>query len=394
MLSRLRRELETSDEQPASGAWLDLFDERAQPFITTGLLVLALLTANPVGGRMWLSYVLLAASGAFAYARLVPATLLGPLARLAVSVGFCVTAGVAFGAGDWAVSMVILACGHVGTVWPPRVAVLLTVLTVAVASASNALGSADPWLWYTVLLIGLCVLPGLATQNRRRTLRLSAQLVEQTQLTAESDARASALAERTRIAREIHDVLAHSLSGVSLQLDLADAQFEAGRPEQGRATVQRARGLVVEGLDEARRAVRALREGTIDLPVTLGRMVQPGEQLTCAELGDVGAATAAEVVRIVQEALTNARRHAQGAPVRVTVARSGAEIQLEVVNGPGAEAASDAGSGMGLVGIRERVELLDGRHEIGPVNDGEYAGGWRVAAALPAQTENAGNNGN
>lgn len=380
----MRRELEGSDDGTFSLAWLDLFDERAQPFVMTVLLALAFLILHPLAGHLWLSYVLLAVCGLLAYARLVPARILGLLPHFAISLAFAVCGGLVFGAHGWAISMAILACGHVGVVWPPRVALGLTCVTVAVSLASNFLGADEPWPWWGVLLIGLSVLPGIATQNRRRSLALSRQLVEQTRRTAESDARASALAERGRIAREIHDVLAHSLSGVSLQLELAGAQLEAGQWEQGRATVQTARGLVVEGLGEARRAVRALREGTIDLPTTLQRMVQQGEELDLGgELGSAGSTTAQEVVRIVQEALTNARRHAHGAGVRVRVAGEGEHVVLDVVNGPGEEISAGAGSGMGLVGIRERVELLGGSCSIGPVNDGEYAGGWSVAARLP-----------
>ncbi|HWC22541.1 MAG TPA: histidine kinase [Flexivirga sp.] len=394
MLNRLRQELEPSDDGRITGAWLDLFDERAQPFVTTALIVPSFLTLHPLGGRAWLSYTLMAASAILAYARLLPSAKVPVLPRFAISVAFCVCAGLVFGAAGWAVSMAFLACGHAGVIWPPKVAVGLTCLTVALALASNGLAAENPWVWFAVLAVGLSVFPGLATQNRRRTLRLSALLVEQTTLTAESDALASALAERTRIAREIHDVLAHSLSGVSLQLDLADAQLEAGRPDEGRATVRTARGLVVEGLDEARHAVRALREGTIDLGVTLRRMVQPGEELDFgANVGDPGSAAGQEIVRIVQEALTNARRHAHGAAVRVTVRRVDSDIVVDVVNARGREAAAGAGSGMGLVGIRERVELLGGSCSIGPVTDGEYAGGWRVLARVPAARSDAQDSG-
>ncbi|GGB36638.1 two-component sensor histidine kinase [Flexivirga endophytica] len=389
MLKRLRRELESSDDDVLSGSWIDLFDERVQPLLAALFVTLSFLTLRPIGGHTVLTYALVALCGALAFVRLLPDRLLSLWPRFAVSVAFGVTAGMAFGASGWCVSLAFVACSHFGARWPTRVAVCLTVMTVVTAMICNPAAGSDAWEWYVVMLVGLTVLPGLASQSRKRTLRLSARLVEQTMLTAESDARASALAERTRIARDIHDVLAHSLSGVSLQLDLADAQLEAGCADDGRATVQTARGLVVDGLDEARRAVRALREGTIDLRSTLDRMVQPGEEFDFSDaVGDVDSRIGQEMVRIVQEALTNARRHAHGAKVRVTVGRVGDELTAEVVNGRGEEIAAGAGSGLGLVGIRERVDLLGGSCSIGPVGEGSYAGGWQVAVRLPMQNNN------
>jgi Signal transduction histidine kinase len=384
VLNRLRRELESSDNDPVSNIWIDLFDERVQPLLAAVLVTLSLLTVRPIGGHTVLTYGLVALCGAFAFVRLLSDRWLSLWPRFAVSVAFGVTAGLAFGASGWCVSLAFVACSHFGARWPTRVAICLTLMTVAIAMISNPAAGSAAWNWYAVILVGLTILPGLASQSRRRTLQLSRQLVEQTQRTAESDARASAMAERTRIARDIHDVLAHTLSGVSLQLDLADAQLELGRQEEGRGTVQTARGLVVDGLDEARRAVRALRDGTLDLRSTFERMVQPGEQLEVA--GDVDAleaVTGQETVRIVQEALTNVRRHAQGASTRVRVVCAGELVDVDVVNGPGEAVGTGTGSGMGLVGIRERVELLGGSCTIGPVNDGEFAGGWRVSAQLP-----------
>lgn len=390
MLSWLRRELEASDDGADSGFWVDLFDERAQPFIAAVLLVLSFLTLHPLGGHPAVTYGLLTVCGVLAYVRLLPDRMIGLWARFAISVAFGLSAGAVFGAAGWCVSLAFVACSHFGVRWPTRVALSLSAMTVVACMVSNAAAGSQAWTWYAVIAVGLTVLPGLATQSRRRSLRLSRQLVEQTQRTAVSDARASALAERTRIARDIHDVLAHTLSGVSLQLDLADAQLEVGRQGEGRATVQTARGLVVDGLDDARRAVRALRDGTLDLRSTLERMVQPEERLEISgSVEELDASTGQETVRIVQEALTNVRRHAHGATTAVSVVRHDDLLDVDVVNGPGEDVASGAGSGMGLVGIRERVELLGGSCTIGPVHDGEYAGGWRVIAQLPIRQHDA-----
>ncbi|MFC6706901.1 histidine kinase [Flexivirga alba] len=217
-----------------SNIWIDLFDERVQPLLAAFLVTLSLLTVRPIGGHTVLTYGLVALCGAFAFVRLLSDRWLSLWPRFAVSVAFGVTAGLAFGASGWCVSLAFVACSHFGARWPTRVAICLTLMTVAIAMISNPAAGSAAWNWYAVILVGLTILPGLASQSRRRTLQLSRQLVEQTQRTAESDARASAMAERTRIARDIHDVLAHTLSGVSLQLDLADAQLELGRQEEGR----------------------------------------------------------------------------------------------------------------------------------------------------------------
>lgn len=124
----------------------------------------------------------------------------------------------------------------------------LGVLVSLLALHTAATPRRDTWPWWMALTVGLPVVTGLARQDRALTLRGASELVEQTRRATESERQASALAERTRVARDIHDVLAHSLSGVSVQLDLADALLEAGRVGQAQLSVQAARGHVVDGL--------------------------------------------------------------------------------------------------------------------------------------------------
>jgi signal transduction histidine kinase len=103
-------------------------------------------------------------------------------------------------------------------------------------------------------------------------------VAERVRADAERD-RAAALAERNRLGREMHDVLAHSLGALSVQLDAADALLQAGDdPDKARELVQTARGLAVQGLDETRQAVHALRDAPVGLAAelkVLGRDVQP-----------------------------------------------------------------------------------------------------------------------
>ena len=363
----------------------------SQPLVTTAVLVLAALTIHPLGptGRGLAGLVLLVACGLLAYGRSVPDRFVPAGVRLGLGLVAAVAAGLLFGlaSGSWAVGFAYIACGHAGFRFRPRTAAAVCALTVAVALVTLLAvpRTADSWPWWTALTVWGPVVSGLMRQNRVAAMQAARELVVQTRRAAESERQASALAERTRVARDIHDVLAHALSGVSVHLDLTDALLEAGRIDEGRAGVHTARGLVVDGLVEARRAVLALRDGALDVGESLRRMVQDGESIDVdGGLGALDAALAQAVVRIVQESLTNARRHAPGASVAVVVRAAPGTVVLDVVSAsaPGAPVSTD-GSGMGLVGIRERVADAGGTSVIGPETSGAWAGGWRVHAELP-----------
>ncbi|WP_248491831.1 sensor histidine kinase [Tsukamurella sp. PLM1] len=146
---------------------------------------------------------------------------------------------------------------YFGVRFPQRVSVSLAALlggTVALGLAVQH--STDFWIGGTIFV---AVWAGIARRTRLERTRALEQLVEQTRLTADSEARGSALAERARIARDLHDVLAHTLSGAGMQLELADALLEAGRTDDARRAVQRARGALADGVVGARDAVHTLR---------------------------------------------------------------------------------------------------------------------------------------
>lgn len=204
------------------------------------------------------------------------------------------------------------------------------------------------------------------------------------------DARA---AERTRIAREMHDTLAHRLS---LLATVAGAlEYRPDAPPQDLA---RAAGLVRAGvstaLEELREVVGVLRAGPDALRPTSGlpdvaRLVdesrRAGVEVDCRWTGGADAVPAtvqAAVYRTVQEGLTNARRHAAGSAVRVTIDVAPGLVRVTVVDdGPGPRQTSPpGGTGTGLVGLRERAELLGGELTAGPTEDGP---GFRLAASLP-----------
>jgi signal transduction histidine kinase len=196
----------------------------------------------------------------------------------------------------------------------------------------------------------------------------------------------AATAERERLAREIHDVLAHTLSALTVQLEAARllARQRPGDPRVGDA-VDRAHRLAREGLEEARRAVGALRGESLPGPELLGRLAAGFERDTgirCT-LRVEGATLPLKpdgrlaIYRTAQEALTNVRKHAEATEVSVQLTFTDRGAELTVAN-LGRARPSHAASGFGLIGLRERAELLGGRLEAGPT-----AGGFRVKLWVP-----------
>ncbi|MFD9733192.1 sensor histidine kinase [Umezawaea sp. NPDC059074] len=240
------------------------------------------------------------------------------------------------------------------------------------------------WQWWVALAVGLPVYSGIANRNRLDALRNAQRAAAEALRAGESEAREAALLERGRIAREIHDVLGHSLSGIALQLDMADALRSNGNDEEATAAVRRARALAVDSIGETRRAVHALREGTLPLPETLSRLAEHNAaDLTIdGDPAPVGAEAAHTVVRVAQEALTNTAKHAPGATRTLRLAFTDNRVALTVHNGPATGARHGelaGGTGVGLVGMRERAALLGGTLKAEPARDG----GWTVELELP-----------
>ena len=251
------------------------------------------------------------------------------------------------------------------------------------------------------------------------------QALEQARRAHRAETQAAALAERARIAREIHDVLAHALAAVSVNLQAAEGLLDAvpGKgPELAKAIecVQRAGALTKEGMAETRHAILALRDD--DATAAAGYAARParqpeeaagaspasarsGTRLTSRlqaladEHGAAGDAAvtltvagtprpltpeeAMAVYRTAQEALTNARKHAPGQPVSISVTYQPDDVTLLVSSAlpdPGqAGPLARAGTGYGLTGLRERAALTGGTLTAGP-EDGE----WQVRLRLHA----------
>ncbi|MBU2670979.1 hypothetical protein KOI35_46525 [Actinoplanes bogorensis] len=203
-------------------------------------------------------------------------------------------------------------------------------------------------------------------------------------LLQEAHARAAALDERARIARELHDVLAHSLGALGVQLEVAEAQLTVrGDIEAAAERVRRARRLAADGLVEARSAVAALRSDVPPLPQALDDLVGRHRENHAASVTlriegrPRGLASAAEVslLRTAREALTNAAKHGAPGPVGVTLEFGASSVRLSVVNPASSPL---VGGGFGLVGARERLALVGGTLEAGVID-----GAWLVTAEVP-----------
>jgi signal transduction histidine kinase len=200
-----------------------------------------------------------------------------------------------------------------------------------------------------------------------------------------AEARAEVLAARNHLARELHDVLAHTLSALSLQLQALDALI-ADRPVDSAVAEQLAqiRRLVREGLDEARGAVQALREDVPDLDTRLAKLAS--ERHAALEIQgdprDLPPDVSLALYRVAQEALTNVMKHAPGARAEMRLDYSDKEVGISISNPTstnGDAALASTGGGYGIQGIRERVLLLGGNVKAGPTPDG-----WTVSAEVPA----------
>ncbi|HET8971049.1 MAG TPA: sensor histidine kinase [Candidatus Nanopelagicales bacterium] len=198
--------------------------------------------------------------------------------------------------------------------------------------------------------------------------------------------------ERARIARELHDMVAHAVSVIVIQSDAAEAALDRD-PELAREPLRAIKTSSREALDEMRRLLHLLRTdddgalapqpGLADLPALLGSVRRAGLPVqleVSGEEANLPPGVDLAAYRIVQEALTNVLKHAGPAPTRVSVCYRPAEIGVVVTNAAGAPPPGvPAGAGRGLIGIRERAAVMGGELTAGPDRDG----GFGVAARLP-----------
>jgi signal transduction histidine kinase len=234
----------------------------------------------------------------------------------------------------------------VGARLNPEASLAITAETVA-AFLMAALVTGAPTetlLGYPLTFIGLWAF-GLSRHAFLLRAEQAEQMLAETRRAREAETQAAALAERARIAREIHDVLAHSLAAVSVNLQAAEGllgALPAGSPELAQALecIGRAGVFTREGLADARRAIMALRDDAAPLPDQLAALAREyrADGDMAVDLTVTGtprpvtAEAALAIYRTAQEALTNARKHAPGQPVRLRLEFSAAEITVCAVN--------------------------------------------------------------
>ena len=240
---------------------------------------------------------------------------------------------------------------------------------------------------------------GLAVRSRRELVEALAETVERAEAEQQARIAEARRAERARIAAEMHDVLAHRLSLLSLHAGAIELHPDA-RHEDLAAAAGVVRASAHLALDDLRAIIGVLRDGSpgdlapqptiADLGALVGECRTAGMSLEVVDTLPVDPAVPAELGRhtyvVVREALTNARKHAPGQPVRLVVSGAvGSGLQIQVVNSvdlPGRGSADVPGAGVGLIGLRERVELAGGRLDHGIDDTGTH----RVEAWLPWST--------
>jgi signal transduction histidine kinase len=240
---------------------------------------------------------------------------------------------------------------------------------------------------YSAGLVAI-TLAGFNRRQYKQRLVQAEQLLTQTRIAAAAGTRAAALDERTRIARDIHDVLAHSLGAVAVQLDAADALLEADTDTpRARHHVQRARHLTVDGLTEARRAIGALRNDAPPLGDQLSALIADhhNDAATLTTFGEprpLPVNATLTIYRTAQEGLSNARKHAPGQPVTLHVHYHHDNVAVTIINPTSTTADGSTlgatGGSYGLPGLAERATLLGGT-----LIAGQDATNWSLQLWLP-----------
>jgi signal transduction histidine kinase len=276
------------------------------------------------------------------------------------------------------------------------VAAVITAAVLIAAPLVHGHGEGPSQVLSRLVAVGLAVALGLYLRARADYISGLRERAQQVGRERELLAVKAVGEERVRIARELHDVVAHNVSLMVVQAQALEATT-MGDPEQ-QASLHQLAGLGREALSEMHRMLGVLRleeggdperepqPGVRELETLVGRTSQAGLDVNLTVRGDpreLPPGVDLSTYRIVQEALTNVIRHAHAQHVDVTLTFTPRELQLTVIDdgtGPPPSAANGGSGGHGLVGMRERVALFGGRLEAGARPDGH---GYRVDALLP-----------
>ncbi len=286
----------------------------------------------------------------------------------------CYTAGAWSSTRQLAVALVLTAgvLLVIGLLWPQDLNPMQVIENVVLFAAAFALGR--------------------SARSRRAAIELVQQ---QAALLADQQAelaRQQVTGERLKIARELHDVVAHSLGVIAVQAGVGSHVSDAD-PQEARRALDAISTTSREALQEVRSMLGVLRSDTdtvdyeprtslADLPRLLERTRMSGVPVEVTEVGrpdSLPAGVELTACAVIQEGLANAIRHAHGAPASLRLEHRPGRLGIEVRNGPGRKLPGPTGSGHGLLGMRERVQLWGGSMEAAPAADG----GFRLRVELP-----------
>ncbi len=322
-----------------------------------------------------------------------------------------------------AATPLVAVLGSSWTNWPWLPGSFMCHVTVLILVAIRTRPRTAAWMWVLTAAYGFLVEPlfgaGHGATNSTPVLVVSAlallaislwqirrdarqEVTAQRTVTAHERSRRTLLEERTTIARELHDVVAHHMSVVAIQAEAAPYRVE-NPPEELERAFATIRENAVAALTELRRVLGVVRaedyeapdapQPTLaDLDALLANVREAGlgvEKAVTGAVRELPPGVELSAYRIVQEALSNTLRHAPGAGARVEVAYVLGGLGLRVVNGPIPEPSlvkPSPGAGHGITGMRERVSMLNGEMTAGPADDG----GYEVAVFLPVAAPSEG----
>lgn len=317
----------------------------------------------------------------------------GPLqwGRRLVGLALFAAGGVAMLAIDaqapgWLAAGVALSAGLVRL--PQRPSFLFAAAVAVTASTAPLVRGDVPEVAVMAAICGGFATAGLMLAGIRNRAVNAERLLEAEQFARESALATERLAERQRLAHEIHDILAHTLSAQAVQLEGARMLVERGAPvEAVRTQIQAAQRLARDGLEETRRAVQSLRGDARPLAETLRALASTADAKyeESGEPWPLDASASLVIEHTVQEGLTNARKYAPGAAVTVSMDYRPEQLRVEVhdTGGTGRATTTDGG-GYGLAAMRERAALLGASLSTGP--DGK---GYRICLTLPRSVSSA-----
>ncbi|WP_051713990.1 sensor histidine kinase [Streptomyces sp. NRRL WC-3626] len=380
---------------------------RHLPHAVVGAVALIALAAGALGGGLPGGDVLALLTGLLCAAPVV-ATLVRPIGAFWMSLAVTPVVSILGGDGwDWPWMPGAFVCHLAVLVFValrtrPRTAAWMWVLTFAYAFLADVFFGGS--YYYTnsapMLVTSAFALLVVSVWHIRRAAEQ--EVTAQQTVTAHERSKRTALEERTTIARELHDVVAHHMSVVAIQAEAAPYRVENPPPELERAFVT-IRENAVAALTELRRILGVVRaedyeapdapQPTLaDLDALLVNVRDAGlsvEKVMTGAVRELPQGVELSAYRIVQEALSNSLRHAPGASARVEIGYVLGGLGVRVVNGP-APAPNlikpSPGAGHGITGMRERVTMLGGEMTAGPAD----GGGYEVAVFLPVATVNEG----